>query len=113
MTAIPFDTLKMAERFEGAGFSTAQAKVQAAVLAEVIGAEDASITERFSAKTDVAQELAAIRALMEKMDSKIDTVDSKISISSAETKAELIRWVVSVGILQMALVAGLVLKLVH
>lgn len=31
----------------------------------------------------------------------------------AESKSELIRWVVSVGILQMALVAGLLLKLVH
>jgi hypothetical protein len=106
MAAVPFDTLKMVERFEGAGFSMAQAKVQAAVLAEVISAEDSSIAERFSSKQDVSQELVAIKA-------SLDTINAKIDKSAAEVKGELIRWVVSVGLLQMALIAGLVLKLVR
>lgn len=80
--------------------------MQATLLAEVIGAEEARFTERFSGKQDVAQELSAIRMSVEKLDSKIDQ-------RAAEVKAELIRWVVSVGILQIALVAGLVLKFVR
>ena len=119
MAAIAFDTLKMAERLEGAGMPAAQARMQATVLAEVISAEDASIADRFSSK-QAAQELAAVKAKngkldskIDQLDSKIDRLDSKIDKNAAEVKSELIRWVVSVGILQMALVAGLVLKLVH
>jgi hypothetical protein len=112
MAAIAFDTLKMAERLESAGMPAAQAKMQATVLAEVITAEDASIVDRFSSKQDVAVELAAIKAGIEKLDSKISQSAAEFKASNSDTKAELIRWVVSVGILQMALVAGLVLKLV-
>lgn len=112
MAAIAFDTLKMAERLESAGMPAAQAKMQATVLAEVITAEDASIADRFSSKQDVAVELAAIKAGIEKLDSKISQSAAEFKALNSDTKAELIRWVVSVGILQMALVAGLVLKLV-
>lgn len=112
MAAIAFDTLKMAERLENAGMPAAQAKMQATVLAEVITAEDASIVDRFSSKQDVAVELAAIKAGIEKLDSKISQNAAEFKALNSDTKSELIRWVVSVGILQMALVAGLVLKLV-
>jgi len=112
MAAIAFDTLKMAERLESAGMPAAQAKMQATVLAEVMNAEDASIVDRFSSKQDVAVELAAIKAGIEKLDSKISQSAAESKALNSDTKAELIRWVVSVGILQMALVAGLVLKLV-
>lgn len=84
----------------------AQAKMQAAVLAEVISAEGSSIAERFSGKQAVSQELVAIKAWPDMLHSKIDKI-------AAEVKGELIRWVVSVSVLQMALIAGLVLKLAH
>jgi hypothetical protein len=106
MAAIPFDTLKMVERLESAGFSMAQAKVQAAVLAEVIGAEDASIADRFSSKQDVTMELVAIR-------SDINALRHEMKTMNSDTKAELVRWVAGVGLLQMGLIAGLVLKLTH
>ena len=115
--SIPFDTLKMVNRLVKAGVPTEQAKVQTELLAEVISAEDSSIADRFSSKQDVTQELLSIKAALEKLDSKIDSkienLDSKIDQSAAEVKSELIRGVVSVGVLQMALIAGLVLKLVH
>ncbi len=106
MASVPFDTLKMVERFESAGFSIDQAKVQAAVLAEVIGAEDASIADRFSSKQDVTLELGAIRSAIHSLHQDMKTMNS-------DTKAELVRWVVGVGLLQMGLIAGLVLKLTH
>ena len=43
----------------------------------------------------------------------IEKLDAKIDKSVLDLKSELIRWMVSVGILQMALIAGLVLKLAH
>lgn len=110
MTTIPFDTLKMMERLENAGFTNAQAKAQAEVLAEVIGKESANVAERYSSKQDVAQELSGIKASIESLGT---TLNLKIDRSAAEVKSELIRWVVSVGVLQMALIAALILKLTH
>ncbi len=105
MSSTPFDTLNMVERLISAGVPAEQAKMQATLLAEVIRAADASIVERFSRKTDVALELSGVKA-------EISALRSEVKQSISETKADLIRWVVSVGILQMALVAGLVVKLI-
>lgn len=49
----------------------------------------------------VAFELSGVKA-------GISALRSEVGQSISETKADLIRWVVAVGILQMALVAGLV-----
>lgn len=115
--SVPFDTLKMVDRLVKAGVPTEQAKVQTELLAEVISAEDASILDRFITKQDVAQDFLSVKLALEKLESKIDQLELKIDKSAAEVKGELIRWVVtvvvSVGILQMALITGLVLKLVH
>lgn len=168
MASLPFDTLEMVERLQDAGVPSAQAKVQVSMLAEVISSENASISDRFVSKPDVIQELASIRALIEKLNAKIDisdtksdnrfemldakidskfgmldakidskfgmldakidanikTLDTKIDAnigmldikidkSASDVKSELIRWVVTVGILQTALIAGLVVKLAH
>jgi hypothetical protein len=135
MATIPFDTLKMVDRLVEAGVPAPQAKVQTELLAEAISAEDFSITERFSNKHEVTQELLSIdikldkfesrtQIALDKLDSKIDkgiaeldskikVLDSKLDKSMAELKSELIRWVVSVGMLQFGLIAGLLLKLVH
>lgn len=56
---------------------------------------------------------ANIKTLDTKIDANIGMLDIKIDKSASDVKSELIRWVVTVGILQMALIAGLVLKLAH
>lgn len=112
-TDIAFDTIKMAGRFESAGFSPEQAKMTATILAEVIGAQDARMAERFSSKQEVALELAAIRSDINALRHEMKTMNADTKTMIAETKAELVRWVVGVGLLQMALITGLVLKLVH
>ncbi|MET0319346.1 MAG: hypothetical protein ABW069_01345 [Duganella sp.] len=116
------------ERLEGAGFTNDQARTQAAVLAEVISAEHCAVADRYASKQDVAQELHPINASLESVNLNIDTsiaalhakigasletLNAKIDKTAAEVKGELIRWVVSVGVLQMALIAALVLKLAH
>lgn len=78
MSAVPFDTLRLADKLEAAGFTHDQARAQAEVLIEVATAD----------KTSVA--------------TKLDL---------AEAKAELIKWVVTVGILQMTLIGALLMKL--
>ena len=54
----------------------------------------------------LVKELVAIR-------SDINALRQEMKTINADTKAELVRWVVGVGLLQMGLIAGLVLKLVH
>lgn len=106
MAVVRFDTLRMVERLEFAGVPAAQAKALAAVLADAMGEEESRLTANFSNKQDVSEELVVIKAALEKPDAKIDK-------TAAEVKSELVRWVGSVGILQMALIAGLVMKLAH
>lgn len=65
------------------------------------------------ATAEVASHFAEIRSLIEKMASKIDVLDGSIDQRAAEVKNVLIRWIVSVAVLQVVFVAGLVLKLGH
>ncbi|MBC7860853.1 MAG: DUF1640 domain-containing protein [Burkholderiaceae bacterium] len=123
-TEIAFDTLKMVERFQSAGFSADQARMTTTILAEVIAAEDTRIAERFSNKQDVTLELIGIRSDIHMLRQELrqesntlrqesNTLRQEMKAMNADTKAELVRWVVGVGLLQMALISGLVLKLVH
>lgn len=68
-------------------------------------------------KKNIFQELASIRAQIEKVNSKIEILDAKIDAKIytrvSNAKSELILWIGSVCIVQMALIAGLVLTLAH
>lgn len=83
--AVLFDTLKMANRLEAAGFSQKQAKALVEAFAEVVGEE----SSRLAPKTD------------------LEAAQLNMTAAITESKAELVRWVVGVGVLQMVLIAGL------
>jgi len=112
MAPSPFDTLNVVERLESAGIPAEQARMHAAVLADIlketISVETECMAERFANKREAAAELNQFKVALEKLDAKIGT-------TAAELKSELIRWVltvvVSVGILQTAFIAGLILKI--
>ncbi|MEB0137603.1 MULTISPECIES: coiled-coil domain-containing protein [unclassified Undibacterium] len=139
MAAIPFDTQIMVEKLEKSGVPPEQAKVQTALLAELIQATDDSMSERFSAKQDVASELSKIAFELTSLRQEMKTESahfrqevktelayfrqevkaelSQFKLSgetlNANTKADLIRYIVSAGILQGGLIATLILKLLH
>jgi len=70
---------------------------------------DAKI-DRLDAKVDrVAAEL---NAKIDCLDAKIDRVAAELRGQISDMKAELIRWAVGVGILQMALISALLLRLI-
>jgi hypothetical protein len=60
--------------------------------------------EKFVTLSDFTQELAALR-------SDVNALRGEVKVMNSDTKAEIVHWVVGVGMLQMALIAGLVLKL--
>jgi hypothetical protein len=88
MTAITFDTLQFVQRLKKAGVK----ELEAEAIAEA--ARDVQIAADVATKQDLA------------------SVEAKLEIKIAENKAELVKWVVSVGVLQSALIAALVLKLI-
>ncbi len=88
MAAIAFDTLRFVTRLKESGLSEPQAL---------------AITEAFKeahGEAEVATK-ADIRELELKFEAKM-----------AETKAELVRWIVAAGFLQTALIAALLIKLI-
>lgn len=98
MTTITFDTHEFFKELKGVGFSEQQAEV-------ITRLQKAAIKETLEqAKSDYhLDEIATKRDLRES--------EMKLELKIAETKAELIRWVVGVGMLQTAIITALLLKL--
>ncbi|MFA6921671.1 MAG: hypothetical protein WC216_07480 [Gallionella sp.] len=89
MASITFDTLRFANRLKAAGVPQQHAEAEAEALSEVL-------------ETNV-------RDLASKID--IELLRAEMRTDLAETKADLIRWVVGVGVLQTAMIAALLIKL--
>lgn len=87
MGAITFDTLAYAKKLRTAGFTEQQAEVAAEAQKETIEVVIAEFETRH----------------LNEMATKLDL---------AETKAELVRWVVGAGFLQTVLIAALLMKLI-
>jgi hypothetical protein len=88
MATITFDTLRFVEHLCEAGVPQAQAK----------------------AMSDAQKELLAQVFEQKELATKTDIKELELKI--AETKAELVRWVVGAGFLQTALIAALLMKLI-
>jgi beta-phosphoglucomutase-like phosphatase (HAD superfamily) len=107
MTDMLFDTQKMVERLEGVGVPPAQARMHTVLLAEAISAVETTIIERCASKQDLERLEARVEVRMAGFDARLAGFDARL----AELKSELIRLVVTVGVLQTALIAALLLKL--
>jgi len=111
MTTITFDTHEFIKELKNAGFSEQQAEVITKLQKTAIS------TTLEQAKHDYQlDDLATKRDLKElelKVDAGIRELELKVAKDIAESKAELVRWVVGVGVLQMTLIVGLMLKLTH
>lgn len=89
MASITFDTLRFANRLKAAGVPQEQAEAEAEALSEVLGTN--------------------VKDLASKQD--IEVLRAEMRTEMAETKADLIHWVVGVGVLQTAMIAALLIKL--
>jgi len=111
MTTITFDTHEFIKELKNAGFSEQQAEAITKLQKTAIS------TTLEQAKHDYQfDDLATKRDLKElelKVDAGIRELELKVAKDIAESKAELVRWVVGVGVLQMTLIVVLMLKLTH
>ncbi len=89
MAALTFDTLKFANRLKAAGVPDKQAEAQAEALAEVLEVN--------------------LKELATKEDLK--TLGLELRRELAETKADVIKWMVGLALAQISLLVGILIKL--
>ena len=99
MNTITFDTHEFIKELKNAGFSEEQAEAITRLQKQAVSATLEQARHDFELDNLVTNQ---------SLDLRIKEVELKI----AETKSELIRWVVGVGLLQTTLIAALLLKLV-
>jgi len=94
MATITFDTLKFAQHLKSSGMPEEQAK---------------SIAEAFR---DAQQETkVATRGDLKELELSMKKEIKEVGLKIADAKADLVRWVVSAGILQTAIIAMLIVTL--
>jgi len=96
MSTLPFDTHAFYVELVESGL----AEKTADALTKAVTKIELAKIEELATKHDVKE-----------LDLKIELVKAELKRDIAETKAELIRWVVGVGLLQITIITGLVLKL--
>lgn len=109
MAAIAIDTHEFFNQLKNVGFSIEQAEVIAQMQKATSKATFEQVQQEFALDDVVTNKSldARIKESEFKLESRIKDTEIKI----AESKAELVRWVIGAGFLQVALIAGLVLKL--
>jgi multidrug resistance efflux pump len=134
MSTIILDTLEFASKLKAGGFTEQQAETQARAIAELVEKQlvdkRAMEESRESLQRDIRDSENRLEIRMKELEARMKELETnlrkdiellrsetkkdiaEIRKKIAETKAELIRWVVGVGVLQFALIAGLLVKLV-
>lgn len=62
--------------------------------------------DKFVHKSDSTQELVNLKM-------EINNLRQEAKVTNSDTKAEIIQWIGGIGVVQMALIAGLFLKIGH
>lgn len=105
MATVVIDTLKLARRLEAAGFAREQAIGAAEAISEVIG--DAVVTrDHFDHRLE-EMELRLDRRFGE-TDARIATLEANLRLHIADTRTELLKWLVGLLLGQTAIIAALV-----
>ena len=109
MSSLPFDTLEFATELIASGLSDKHAN---AIAKAVNKAQQSSMTVVIEqVKHDYQLDDIANKRDIRELELKIELVKSELKRDIAETKSELIRWVVGVGLLQITIIAGLMFRL--
>ncbi len=107
MSTITFDTHEFIKELKNVGFSEEQAEVITNLQKTTIN------TTLEQAKHDYQLDDLATKRDLKELEFRLEARIKDTELKIVETKAELIRWVVGVGVLQMTLIVGLMLKLTH
>ena len=103
MSTVPFDTHAFYVELVESGL----AEKTANALTKAVTKIESAKLEELVTKRDLKETELKIELVKSELKRDIETVRKEIS----ETKADLIRWVVGVGLLQVTLIAALMLRL--
>jgi hypothetical protein len=132
MTTAAFDTHAYVKKLTEVGFTEPQAETLAQAQAELINSQLASKRDLKDAEVALTRDLREVEANLKRDLKEAETkltrdlreveanlkrdlkeLELRLEARLADTKAEIIRWTVGAGVLQTALIAALLLKLVH
>lgn len=105
MTTLTFDTHEFVRKLKDVGFSEEQAEA----ITDLQKATVANTLEQ--ARHDYELDNIATKRDLKELELKIELVKAELKRDISENKAELIRWVIGVGLLQTTIIAGLVFRL--
>ncbi len=96
MTATTFDTLEYFEKLKGAGFTEQQARVQVEAMQGVVKSYDEATRKELATKGDI-------------QDVRTEIQDIRIELKAeiADTKHEILKWMVTAMLAQTAILIGL------
>jgi len=110
MTTLTFDTHEFVTELKQAGLSESQAEAITRLHRQAANATIDYVKHVHSLENVVTNK--DLDARIKETELKIELVRSELKRDIAETKAELIRWVVGVGLLQITIITALLLKLI-
>ena len=120
MSIIPFDTLEFAAELIDSGIPEKQAN---AITKAVNKAQQLSISnfgeqikhdyelDNIATKRDIRELELRIEQVKSDLQRDLKETELRLELKIAENKADLIRWVVAVGLLQVTIITGLIIKL--
>jgi len=98
MTTLAFDTYAYIRKLKESGITEEQARAQVEALSLAL--------EQFQTELHLSES-----ATKQDVREAVRESELKLELKIAETKAELVRWIVGAGFLQTALIAALLIKL--
>ena len=105
MSTVTFDTHEFIKELKNAGFSEEQAEA-------ITNLQKATISTTLEqARHDYQLDDLATKRDLKELEFRLEVRIKDTELKIVESKAELIRWVVGVGLLQTALITALLLKL--
>lgn len=107
MTTIAFDTHDFFNQLKEAGFTDQQAEAITKLQKATI---EATLEQ---ARHDYELDQIATKRDIRELELKIEVLKAETGRMIAETKAELVRWIVGAGFLQTSLIIGALLKMAH
>lgn len=105
MSTLSIDTYSLITALKDTGIPEQQAKAQIDAITQIVDAAREQIEH------DHRLDDVATKRDIRELELKIELAKSELKRDIAETKSELIRWVVAVGVLQMTVLAALILKM--
>ena len=107
MSTFVLDTLAYADTLKAGGFSPQQAETQSRALAEILDRQMTTKAEIAEHENNLRRDIEALRVELKR---DMREVELRLETKIAETQADLTRWVVGAGVLQTAIVVGVLLK---